>query len=83
MPEGQSWSRDMAREALDDEVDHGPIVLQEAVAVEADDDEESLHRRIKQIEHRLYPEALRLLVEGRLKVEGRRVHVLDGNGDPP
>ena len=51
--------------------------------MEAEDDEESLHRRIKETEHRLYPEALRLLVEGRLKVEGRRVHVLDGNGDPP
>ena len=68
---------------VDDQVDHGPIVLQEAVAVAAEDDEESLHRRIKETEHRLYPEALRLLVEGRLKVEGRRVHVLDGNGDPP
>jgi phosphoribosylglycinamide formyltransferase-1 len=67
---------------VDDEVDHGPIVLQEAVEVMDDDDEESLHRRIREVEHRLYSEALRMLVEGRLKVEGRRVHVLDGNGDP-
>jgi phosphoribosylglycinamide formyltransferase-1 len=61
---------------VDEEVDHGPIVLQEPVIVLPDDDEESLHRRIQEVEHRLYPRAARLLVEGRLKVEGRRVHIL-------
>jgi len=59
-----------------EEVDHGPIVVQQAVPVLADDDEGALHARIRQAEHRLYPLAVRLLVEGRLKVEGRRVHVL-------
>ena len=63
---------------VDEEVDHGPIVLQEAVDVEPGDTEETLHGRIQQVEHRLYPLAARLLVEGRLKVEDRRVHVLDG-----
>lgn len=62
---------------VDEEVDHGPIVLQEAVPVLPDDDEGSLHRRIQEVEHRLYPRAVRLLVEGRLKVEGRLVHILD------
>ena len=62
---------------VDEEVDHGPIVLQEAVPVEPGDDEASLHARIQQVEHRLYPKAVRMLVEGRLKVEGRIVHVLD------
>ena len=61
---------------VDEEVDHGPIVVQQAVPVLADDDERALHARIRQAEHRLYPLAVRLLVEGRLKVEGRRVHVL-------
>jgi phosphoribosylglycinamide formyltransferase 1 len=64
---------------VDEEVDHGPIVLQEPVPVEPDDDEASLHARIQKVEHRLYPRAVRLLVEGRLKVEGRVVHVL-GDG---
>ena len=58
---------------VDDEVDHGPIVLQESVPVLPGDDEETLHERIKVVEHRLYPQAIRLFAEGRLRVEGRRV----------
>ena len=60
---------------VDEEVDHGPIVLQESVAVEDDDDEESLHARIQDVEHRLYPRAVRLWLEGRLEIEGRTVRV--------
>jgi phosphoribosylglycinamide formyltransferase-1 len=60
---------------VDDEVDHGPIVLQEPVVVLPDDDEDSLHRRVQEVEHRLFPRAARLLLEGRLRVEGRRVHI--------
>jgi phosphoribosylglycinamide formyltransferase 1 len=66
---------------VDEEVDHGPIVLQEVVPILPDDDERSLHARIQAVEHRLYPRAIRLLAEGRLKVEGRIVHVLDGDGE--
>lgn len=66
---------------VDEEVDHGPIVLQEPVLVLPEDDERSLHLRIQHVEHRLFPQAARLLIEGRLKVEGRLVHILDG-GDP-
>ncbi len=62
---------------VDEEVDHGPIVLQEAVPVLPGDDEGSLHERIKEVEHRLYPVAARLLAESRLKIEDRRVHILD------
>jgi phosphoribosylglycinamide formyltransferase-1 len=62
---------------VDEEVDHGPIVLQEAVPVDAGDDVESLLARVHEVEHRLYPLAVRLLVEGKLKVEGRIVHVLE------
>ena len=61
---------------VDEEVDHGAVVLQEPVIVLPDDDEDSLHKRIQEVEHRLYPRASRLLLEGRLKVEGRRVHIL-------
>jgi phosphoribosylglycinamide formyltransferase-1 len=64
---------------VDDEVDHGPIVFQEAVAVRDDDTWDTLEPRIHEVEHRLLPAALRALVEGRLKVEGRRVHVLDAS----
>lgn len=63
---------------VDEQVDHGPIVLAEAVPVLPGDDEGALHARIQEVEHRLYPQAARLLVAGRLKVEGRRVHILDG-----
>jgi phosphoribosylglycinamide formyltransferase 1 len=62
---------------VDEEVDHGPIVLQEPLPILSGDTEDSLHERIQQVEHRLYPRAARLLVEGRLKFEDRRVHVLD------
>ena len=61
---------------VDEEVDHGPIVAQEAAPVRADDTEETLHERIKEIERRLYPEVIRWYASGRLKVEGRRVHVI-------
>ena len=60
---------------VDEQVDHGPVVLQEPVPVLPDDDERSLHARIQEMEHRIYPKAVRLLVEGRLRVEGRRVTI--------
>jgi phosphoribosylglycinamide formyltransferase-1 len=44
-------------------MDTGPIVLQEAVPILADDTPESLHARIQVVEHRLYPAAIRLLME--------------------
>ena len=62
---------------VDEQVDHGPVVAQTAVEVRTDDDWDSLESRIHQAEHRLFPSALRALVEGRLKVEGRIVHVLE------
>lgn len=48
---------------VDYQVDHGPILLQEAVPVLPDDSEETLHERIKAVEHRLLPEACRLMIE--------------------
>jgi phosphoribosylglycinamide formyltransferase 1 len=62
---------------VDYEVDHGPIVMQEPVRIEEGDDEETLHERIKWVEHRMLPEACRLILEGRVHVEDRRVHLSD------
>jgi phosphoribosylglycinamide formyltransferase 1 len=55
------------------EVDAGPIILQAHVSVRDDDTAETLSQRILRQEHRLYPEAIRLFTEGKLKIEGRRV----------
>lgn len=66
---------------VDEEVDHGPIVAQEPVPVLPDDDLDSLLERVHDTEHRIFPKAVRALVEGRLKVEGRVVHVLEEEGE--
>ena len=58
---------------VDREVDHGPIILQTPVAIRDDDTVETLSSRILREEHRILPEALRLLTEDQLKVDGRRV----------
>ncbi|MBU0762988.1 MAG: phosphoribosylglycinamide formyltransferase [Candidatus Altiarchaeota archaeon] len=60
---------------VDDRVDHGPIIIQAAVPVLENEDNESLRKRILAAEHKIYPHALKWLVEGRLKVVGRRVKV--------
>ena len=60
---------------VDEGVDSGPIVLQEAVEVRDDDDWDSLEPRIHEVEHRLLPRALRALLEDRLVVEGRHVRI--------
>jgi phosphoribosylglycinamide formyltransferase-1 len=62
------------------DVDAGPVIFQEALEVLPDDTEETLHERIKKVEQRLYPEAIRLFAEGRLKIEGSRVHILPAPG---
>jgi formyltetrahydrofolate-dependent phosphoribosylglycinamide formyltransferase len=61
----------------DDRYDHGPIILQRAVPVLPHDTAESLAQRVAVAERQAYPEAVQLFVEGRLKIEGRRVHVLE------
>jgi len=60
---------------VDDHLDAGPIVAQEAVRVLATDDEESLSARILEAEHRIYPPAVRAMLEGRLSQAARRVVV--------
>lgn len=58
---------------VDEDLDHGPIIKQSVVAVEPDDSVETLSARILREEHRLYPEAVALLLGGRYRIEGRRV----------
>jgi formyltetrahydrofolate-dependent phosphoribosylglycinamide formyltransferase len=60
---------------VDEEYDHGPIILQEAVAVREDDTPETLAARVQVAERRLVPEAVRLFAAGRLAIEGRRVRI--------
>jgi phosphoribosylglycinamide formyltransferase 1 len=55
--------------------DTGPILVQGAVEVRGDDDEAALQQRILAVEHRIYPQALRIAVEGRFVVDGRRARV--------
>ena len=57
------------------QVDSGPIIIQKAVEVKGQDNEDSLSSRILRQEHRIYPEALRLFSEGRLRIQGRTVLV--------
>ncbi len=66
---------------VDEGLDTGPIIVQEAVPVEEGDDERTLHNRIHQAEYRAYPRAIRLFAEGRLRLEGRRVRVLPPAGE--
>jgi phosphoribosylglycinamide formyltransferase-1 len=61
------------------EVDSGPIIAQAVVPVRNDDDEERLAARILAQEHRLYPLAVRLYAEGRLRIDGNRVAVAGGS----
>ena len=58
-----------------EEVDAGPIVAQQAVAIEPDDTPELLHERIKAVEHRLLPDAVALFCTDRLTVDGRTVRI--------
>ena len=60
---------------VDANLDAGPIVAQEAVPVLSSDTEETLAARILEAEHRIYPRAVRAMLEGRVRVAGRRALV--------
>ncbi len=53
------------------EMDSGPIVAQESIAVMKDDTEETLAARVLAVEHRIYPQALRLVAEGKAKLSSQ------------
>jgi phosphoribosylglycinamide formyltransferase-1 len=61
---------------VDKGVDTGPVILQAVVPVLENDTEDSLHARIQEQEHRIYPAAIQLFAEKRLQIEGRRVRIL-------
>jgi len=64
------------------DLDHGPIVVQAAVPVLPGDDEDRLAARVLEQEHRIYPEAIRWYLDGRLKFDGNRVTVSVGRSAP-
>ncbi len=67
---------------VDEGTDTGPIIIQAVVPVLPGDTGESLGGRILKQEHRIYPEAIRLFSQGRLKIEGRHVRIQGRHADP-
>ena len=61
---------------VDDMLDGGPIILQRCVDVKENDTTETLADRILEQEHKIYPEAVKLAVENRLRIEGRKVKII-------
>ena len=61
---------------VDDAVDTGPIILQQSVDIYSTDTVEDISNRILELEHKLYPQAVKLFAENRLKIEGRKVVIL-------
>ncbi len=66
---------------VDEEVDHGPILLQAPVEVRPDDDEQRLHARIKELEYQLLPRAVGLVARGEVVLRGRRAFL--SGASPP
>ena len=64
---------------VDESLDAGPIILQASVAVRNDDTETTLSEGILREEHRIYSEAVRIVLEGRYRIEGRRVLIQPEN----
>lgn len=60
---------------VDEGVDTGPVIIQSVVKVKEDDTEETLAKRILVQEHKIYPEAVRLIAEGKVKIMGRRTKI--------
>ncbi len=60
---------------VDDAYDHGPIIMQESISVQDEDTADTLAERVQALERKLYPKAIQMIAEGRVRVEGRRVHI--------
>lgn len=67
---------------VDNQYDHGPVILQQAVPVQDDDTPETLASRVFEAECELYPRAIQLFAEGKLRVEGRKVICIDRETPP-
>lgn len=61
---------------IDDKMDHGPVILQGEVKIKENDTLETLEKKIHKVEHKIYPEAIRLFVEEKVKIEGRKVKIV-------
>ncbi len=68
---------------VDEGVDSGPIIIQAVVKVKDKDTEESLSKRILTKEHEIYPQAVKLFAEGKIKVSGRRTIIKNKESGPP
>jgi phosphoribosylglycinamide formyltransferase-1 len=68
---------------VDEKMDHGPIIMQESFKLRDRETLESLAERVHEAEHKILPKAISLFVEGRLKVKGRCVNVLDARRKTP
>ncbi len=64
---------------MDEQMDHGPIILQAAVKVFPEDDRDKLAERILEVEHQILPRTIDLFAQKRLKINGRRVKILPGD----
>jgi phosphoribosylglycinamide formyltransferase-1 len=60
---------------VDEKMDHGPIIMQREVRIEGRDTLPSLENKIHKIEHQLYPKAIELLIDNKLRLKGRRILV--------
>lgn len=60
---------------VDEQMDHGPVILQEALKISEKDTLESIEKKIHAVEHRIYPATIRIFTQGKIKIEGRRVRV--------
>ncbi|NCC25357.1 MAG: phosphoribosylglycinamide formyltransferase [Deltaproteobacteria bacterium] len=67
---------------VDEKMDHGPIIIQAVVPAFPDDDADTLGKRILAWEHRIYPQAIQWLAEGRLETKGRKVILGQGTASP-
>jgi len=61
---------------VNEKMDNGPIILQDSIKIYEDDTLESLETKIHKLEHKLYPKAIAIFVEGRYKIKLRKVHLL-------
>ncbi len=62
---------------VDESVDGGPIIIQEAIHINDDDAPEKIAEKIHEIEHKIYPWAIKKVLEGKVKIEGRKVKVYE------
>jgi phosphoribosylglycinamide formyltransferase-1 len=61
---------------VDEELDNGPIIMQAPVYIDSNDTIESFEKKIHEVEHKIYPLAVKLFCLGKIKIEGRKVQIL-------